>query len=94
MAPPDGINMRQTTWIMIIMEEKTNSVKKKVELLQLTRNKTKTVLGKRNKQAILRHKEALTVIAKEADNLKREVEQAKLINEEGGDEVAKWSKRR
>ena len=48
-------------------------------------------MGKRNKQAILRHKEALTIIAKEADNLKREVEQAKLMNEESGDEVAKWA---
>ena len=67
------------------------SVTKKLQLLQLTRNKTETVIGKGNVQGIMRHKQALMDIVGEADSLKREVEQAKLSNDESAEDVAKWA---
>ena len=62
----------------------------KLQLLELTREKTKDVVVSDNLEKIRRHKEALQTIVAGVEELKRDIEQEKLEKGETVDEVKEW----
>ena len=62
----------------------------KLQLLELTRGKTKDVAVSDNLEKIRRHKEALQTIVAGVEELKRDIEQEKLEKGETVDEVKEW----
>ena len=72
------------------MEEKLTKLNAKLALLDLTRGKTDGIDGTGNVEKIRRQKEALQAIVGSTEELKREVEEAKLENGESIDKVREW----
>ena len=64
------------------METLIGKLKAKLQLLELTQEKTEGIISTGITEKIRRHKEALQSIVISAEEMKREVEQAKL---EGGE---------
>ena len=62
----------------------------KLQLLELTRGKSKDVAVSDNLEKIRRHKEALQTIVAGVEELKRDIEQEKLEKGETVDEVKEW----
>ena len=62
----------------------------KLQLLELTREKTKDVAVSDNLEKIRRHKDALQTIVAGVEELKRDIEQEKLEKGETVEEVKEW----
>ena len=67
-------------------------LKAKLQLLELTHEKTEGIISTGITKKIRRHKEALQSIAIGAEEIKREVEQARLEGGEALDKVKEWGK--
>ena len=74
------------------METLIGKLKAKLQLLELTQEKTEGIISTGITEKIRRHKEALQSIVIGAEEIKREVEQAKLEGGEALDEVKEWGK--
>jgi len=72
------------------METLIGKLKAKLQLLELTHEKTEGIISTGITEKIRRHKEALQSIVVGAEEIKREVEQAKLEGEEALDKVKEW----
>ena len=59
-------------------------------MLQLKRNKTKSVLERGNLDKLLRHKEALRIVVQSVEELKTQLEKARLEKGETLEDVEKW----
>ena len=74
------------------METLIGKLKAKLQLLELTHEKTEGIISTGITEKIRRHKEALQSIVIGAEEIKREVEQAKLEGGEALDKVKEWGK--
>ena len=72
------------------MEEKQKELKTELQLLTLTRSKTAAIVDKGNLDKILRHKEILKKIVNAIEDLKVDIEKAKLEAGEIVENVQKW----
>ena len=72
------------------MEGKLAKLNAKLALLDLTRGKTDGIVGTGIVENICRQKEALQAIVGSTEELKREVEEAKLENGDSLDKVKEW----
>ena len=72
------------------MEETNAKLTTELQMLQLKRNKTKSALEKGNLDKILRHKEALRIVVRSVEELKTQLEKARLEKGETLEEVEKW----
>ena len=72
------------------MEEKQKELETELQLLALTRSKTAAIVDKGNLDKILRHKEILKKIVNAIEDLKVDVEKAKLEAGEIVENVQKW----
>ena len=72
------------------MEAKLKKLNAKLALLDLTRGKTDGIVGTGIVEKIRRQKEALQAIVGSTEELKREVEEAKLENGESLEKVKEW----
>ena len=72
------------------MEEKEKKLETELQLLALTRSKTAVILEKGNLDKILCHKEALQKIVNVIEDLKVDIEKAKLEAGEIIENVEKW----
>ena len=75
------------------MEKLIGKLEAKLQLLELTQEKTESIVSTGITENIRRHKEALQSIVISAKEIKREVEQAKLEDGEALDKVKEWGKR-
>ena len=75
------------------MEKLIGKLEAKLQLLELTQEKTESIVGTGITENIRRHKEALQSIVISAEEIKREVEQARLEDGEALDKVKEWGKR-
>ena len=75
---------------MTKMEEKQKKLETELQLLALTRSKTAAIVDKGNLDKILRHKEALKKIVNAIEDLKVDIEKAKLEAGEIIENVEKW----
>ena len=74
------------------METLIGKLKAKLQLLQLTHEKTEGIISTGITGKIRRHKEALQSIVIGAEEIKREIDQAKLEGGEALDKVKEWGK--
>lgn len=74
------------------MEALSKKLDAKLQLLKLTRHKTEGVVDTANVAKIRRHKQALQAIVQGVDEVKREVEQAKLEDGESLEKVGEWGR--
>ena len=74
------------------METLIGKLKAKLKLLQLTHEKTEGIISTGITGKIRRHKEALQSIVIGAEEIKREIDQAKLEGGEALDKVKEWGK--
>ena len=74
------------------MEALSKKLDAKLQLLKLTRHKTEGVVDTANVEKIRRHKQALQAIVQGVDEVKREVEQAKLEDGESLEKVGEWGR--
>ena len=74
------------------MEKLIGKLKAKLQLLELTHEKTEGITSNRITEKIRRHKEALQSIVIGAEEIKRDVEQAKLEGGDALDKVKEWGK--
>ena len=74
------------------MEKLIGKLEAKLQLLELTRQKTESVVSTGITEKIRRHKKALHSIVMSAEEIKREVEQAQLEGGEALDKVKEWGK--
>ena len=74
------------------METLIGKLNAKLQLLELTHEKTEGIISTGITEKIRQHKEALQSIVIGAEEIKREVEQAKLGGGEALDEVKEWGK--
>ena len=74
------------------METLIGKLKAKLQLLELTHEKTEGIISTGITEKIRRHEEALQSIVIGAEEIKREVEQAKLEGGEALDKVKEWGK--
>ena len=74
------------------METLIGKLKAKLQLLELTHEKTESIISTGITEKIRRHKEALQSIVTGMEEIKREVEQAKLEGGEALDKVKEWGK--
>jgi len=74
------------------MEALSKKLDAKLQLLKLTRHKTEGVVDTANVEKIRRHKQALQAIIQGVDEVKREVEQAKLEDGESLEKVGEWGR--
>ena len=74
------------------MEKLIGKLKAKLQLLELTHEKTEGITSNRITEKIRRHKEALQSIVIGAEEIKRDVEQAKLEDGDALDKVKEWGK--
>ena len=72
------------------MEEKEAKLETEFQLLQLTRKKTTSIVDKGNLDKILRHKETLKKVVASIEELKVQIEKAKLEASETIEDVEKW----
>lgn len=72
------------------MEGELAKLDAKLALVDLTRGKTDGIVGTGIVEKICRQKEALQAIFGRTEELKREVEEAKLENVESLDKVKEW----
>ena len=72
------------------MDAKLKKLNAKLALLDLTRGKTDGIVGTGIVEKIRRQKEALQAIVGSTEELKREVEEAKLENGESQEKVKEW----
>ena len=72
------------------MEEKQKELETELQLLALTRSKTAAIVDKGNLDKILRHKEILKKIVNAIEDLKVDIEKAKLEAGEIVENVQKW----
>ena len=72
------------------MEEKQKELETELQLLALTRSKTAAIVDKGNLDKILHHKEILKKIVNAIEDLKVDIEKAKLEAGEIVDNVQKW----
>ena len=72
------------------MQKMEAKLSAKLQLLEVTRGKTKDVAVSDNLEKIRRHKEALQTIVAGVEELKRDIEQEKLEKGETVDEVKEW----
>ena len=75
------------------MDKLIGKLEAKLQLLELTKGKTESMVSTGITEKIRRHKEALQSIVISAKEIKREVEQAKLEDGEALDKVKEWGKR-
>lgn len=62
-----------------------------LKLVTFTQGKTKGIVEKANSEGIERHREALRAIVKKVENVKTQIEQAKVESGVQVDELAEWS---
>ena len=62
-----------------------------IKLLKFTQGKTKGIVEKGNGEGIERQRDALRAIVKKIENVKTQIEQAKLESGVQVDELAEWS---
>ena len=74
------------------METHIGKLKAKLQLLELTHEKTESIISTGIAEKICRHKEALQSIVIGAEEIKREIEQAKLEGGEALDKDKEWGK--
>ena len=72
------------------MEKKQKELETELQLLALTRSKTAAIVDKGNLDKILRHKEILKKIVNAIEDLKVDIEKAKLEAGEIIENVQKW----
>ena len=72
------------------MEEKQKELETELQLLALTRSKTAAIVDKGNLDKILRHQEILKKIVNAIEDLKVDIEKAKLEAGEIVENVQKW----
>ena len=91
MAPPTGTSttrLRRENYGSIEQEARCKITTSEI----LTRHKTEGVVDTANVEKIRRHKQALQAIVQGVDEVKREVEQAKLEDGESLEKVAEWGR--
>ena len=74
------------------MEKLIGKLEAKLQLLELTKGKTEGMVSTGITEKIRRHKEALQSIVISAEEIKREVKQARLEDGEALDKVKEWGK--
>ena len=74
------------------MDTLIGKLKAELQLLELTQEKTESIISTGITEKICRHKEALQSIVAGTEEAKREVEQAKLEGGEASDKVKEWGK--
>lgn len=74
------------------MDTLIGKLKAKLQLYELTQEKTESIISTGITEKIRRHKEALQSIVAGTEEAKREVEQAKLEGGEASDKVKEWGK--
>ncbi len=74
------------------MEALENTLQGKLKALQFTLNKTDSVLEKRNKTAIERHRDSLNSMLDGIQTLKQQIEEAKFTKGESEENVGNWGK--
>ena len=72
------------------MESLNGKLKTELQLLQLTQSKTQGIVDKGNVDKILRHKEGLAKIIVSVEELKMQIQKAKLEADESVEDVQKW----
>ena len=72
------------------MEAKLKALDAELQLLALTRGKTDTVVEKRSKDKLARHREALRKIVTNIEDLKLDIEKGKLEATESIEDVKAW----
>ena len=72
------------------MEALNGKLKTELQLLQLTQSKTQGIVDKGNVDKILRHKESLAKIIVSVEELKMQIQKAKLETNESLEDVQKW----
>ena len=72
------------------MEALNGKLKTELQLLQLTQSKTQGIVDKGNVDKILRHKESLAKIIVSVEELKMQIQKAKLEADESVEVVQKW----
>lgn len=73
------------------MDALMKEINAKLQLLALTEAKTKGIMEGGNMETIQRHLDALKGISKGVDDLKLQIEQAKITKGETPEEVIAWS---
>lgn len=73
------------------MEALTTKLDVQIKLLKFTQGKTKGIAEKGNSEGIERQHDALRAIVKKTENVKTQIEQAKLESGIQVDELAEWS---
>ena len=73
------------------MEALTTELDVQIKLLKFTQGKTKGIVEKGNSERIERQRDALRAIVKKTENVKMQIEQAKLESGVQVDELAEWS---
>jgi len=73
------------------MEALTTELDVQSKLLKFTQGKTKGIVEKGNSERIERQRDALRAIVKKTENVKMQIEQAKLESGVQVDELAEWS---
>ena len=71
------------------MEDNQKKLETELQLLALARSKTAATVGKGNLEKILRHKETLQKIVNAIEDVKADIEKAKLEAGENIDDVEK-----
>ena len=74
------------------MDKLIGKLEAKLQLLELSQGKTESIVSTGITEKIRRHKEALQSIVNSAEEIKREVEQARLEVGEALDKVKEWGK--
>ena len=74
------------------MDKLIGKLEAKLQLLELSQGKTESIVSTGITEKIRRHKEALQSIVISAEEIKREVEQARLEVGEALDKVKEWGK--
>ena len=87
-APPTGPDDKSISTTK--MEALNSKLKTELQLLQLTQSKTQGIVDKGNLDKILRHKEALAKIIISVEELKMQIQKAKLEADESVEDVQKW----
>ena len=74
------------------MESLESTLQGKLKAVTFTLSKTDSILEKRNKITIQRHKDSLNSMLNAIQTLKQQIEEAKFTNGESEEDVGDWGK--
>ena len=78
--------------LAINMESLESTLQGKLKAVTFTLSKTDSILEKRNKITIQRHKDSLNSMLNAIQTLKQQIEEAKFTNGESEEDVGDWGK--